>query len=96
MDKDLKVATVSLAKFLNALVKEGNPDDAASLYSFNDQVTLLNSFTRRLTRLEEGYNCEQLMPVRFVPLLPNIARNEPVREDQADPLILADAFAFQS
>jgi len=54
MDKDLKVATVSLAKFLNALVKEGNPDDAASLYSFNDQVTLLNSFTRRLTRLEDS------------------------------------------
>lgn len=54
MDKDLKVATGSLAKFLNALVKEGNPDDAASLYSFNDQVTLLNSFTRRLTRLEDS------------------------------------------
>jgi len=54
MDKDLKVATGSLAKFLNALVKEGNPEDAASLYSFNDQVTLLNSFTRRLTRLEDS------------------------------------------
>ena len=52
--KDLKYETVSLAKFLNALVKEGNPDDAASLYSFNDQVTLLNSFTRRLTRLEDS------------------------------------------
>ena len=54
MAKDLKLATVSLAKFLNALVKEGNPDDAASLYSFNDEVTLLNSFTRRLTRLEDS------------------------------------------
>ena len=54
MAKDLKVATLSLAKFLNALVKEGNPDDAASLYSFNDEVTLLNSFTRRLTRLEDS------------------------------------------
>jgi len=54
MAKDLKVATGSLAKFLNALVKEGNPDDAASLYSFNDQVTLLNPFTRRLTRLEDS------------------------------------------
>ena len=29
--KDLKYETVSLGKFLNALVKEGNPDDAASL-----------------------------------------------------------------
>ena len=35
-------------------MKEGNPEDAASLYSFNDQVTLLNSFTRRLTRLEDS------------------------------------------
>jgi len=52
--KDLKYETVSLTKFLNALVREGNPDDAASLYSFNDQVTLLNSFTRRLTRLEDS------------------------------------------
>jgi Ca-activated chloride channel family protein len=54
MAKDLKLATGSLTKFLNALVKEGNPDDAASLYSFNDEVTLLNPFTRRLTRLEES------------------------------------------
>ena len=54
MAKDLKVATGSLAKFLNALVREGNPEDAASLYSFNDEVTLLNSFTRRLTRLEDS------------------------------------------
>ena len=52
--KDLKYETVSLGKFLSALVKEGNPDDAASLYSFNDQVTLLNSFTRRLGRLEDS------------------------------------------
>jgi Ca-activated chloride channel family protein len=52
--KDLKYETVSLTKFLNALVKEGNPEDAASLYSFNDQVTLLHSFTRRLGRLEDS------------------------------------------
>ena len=52
--KDLKYETVSLTRFLNALVKEGNPNDAASLYSFNDEVTLLNSFTRRLGRLEES------------------------------------------
>jgi Ca-activated chloride channel homolog len=54
MAKDLKFATVSLAKFLNALVREGNPDDAASLYSFNDEVTLLNPFTRQLTRLGDS------------------------------------------
>ncbi len=52
--KDLKYETVSLTKFLNTLVKEGNPQDAASLYSFNDEVTLLNSFTRKLTRLEDS------------------------------------------
>ena len=54
MAKDLKLATGSLAKFLNTLVKEGNPEDAASLYSFNDEVTLLYTFTRRLTRLEDS------------------------------------------
>jgi Ca-activated chloride channel family protein len=52
--KDLRYETVSLTKFLNALVREGNSADAASLYSFNDQVTLLSSFTRRLTRLEDS------------------------------------------
>ena len=55
-----------------------------------------SQFIYRITRLEEGFSCEQLMPVRFVPLLPNIARNEPVREDQADPsYVLAENFAFQ-
>ena len=49
--KDLRYETVSLEKFLHALLREGNPDDAAALYSFNDQVTLLNSFTRREQRL---------------------------------------------
>ncbi len=29
----------------------------------------------RITRTEAGYEHEQLMPVRFVPLLPNIAKN---------------------
>ena len=52
--KDLKFETVSLAKFLNSLVKQGNPEDAAALYSFNDEVTLLNPFTRRLTQLEDS------------------------------------------
>jgi len=52
--KDLRYETVSLGKFLNALVRDGNPADAASLYSFNDQVTLLSSFTRHLTRLEDS------------------------------------------
>ena len=49
--KDLRYETTSLEKFIHALLREGNPDDAAALYSFNDQVTLLNSFTRREQRL---------------------------------------------
>jgi Ca-activated chloride channel homolog len=52
--KDLRYEVTSLGKFLNALVREGNPDDAAALYSFNDEITLLQSFTRRLTRLEDS------------------------------------------
>lgn len=31
----------------------------------------------RITRTEEGFTYEELMPVRFVPLLPNVARDEP-------------------
>lgn len=49
--KELRYETTSLEKFIHALLREGNPDDAAALYSFNDQVTLLNSFTRREQRL---------------------------------------------
>lgn len=36
-----------------------------------------SQFIYRITRTETGYDCEQLMPTRFVPLLPNIARDEP-------------------
>ncbi|MCU1335503.1 MAG: von Willebrand factor, type [Bryobacterales bacterium] len=49
--KDLRYETTSLERFLRALVREGNPDDAVSLYAFNDEVTRLNSFTRREQRL---------------------------------------------
>lgn len=54
-----------------------------------------SQFVYRITRLEEGFSCEQLMPVRFVPLLPDIARNEPdpVVDDLADPFILSAPFA---
>ena len=49
--KDLRYETTSLEKFLRALLREGNPDDAVALYAFNDEVTRLNSFTRREQRL---------------------------------------------
>jgi protein-L-isoaspartate(D-aspartate) O-methyltransferase len=43
-------------------------------------------FIYRVTRTEEGFQHEQLMPVRFVPLLPNIAKDEPdpVQDEQAE------------
>lgn len=37
-------------------------------------------FIYRITRVEDGFQYEKLMPVRFVPLLPNVARDEPVIE----------------
>jgi len=52
--KDLKFETLSIAKFLHTLVEEGNPDDAVALYTFNYQVTLVNSFSRRIPRIEDS------------------------------------------
>jgi Ca-activated chloride channel family protein len=52
--KDIRYEPASITKFLNALVQEGNPDDTVSLYAFNWQVTLLNSFTRRISRIEDN------------------------------------------
>jgi Ca-activated chloride channel family protein len=42
----------SVSKFFKALLGEGNSRDTAALYSFNWQVTLLSSFTRRFERLD--------------------------------------------
>lgn len=52
--KDLRYETTSLEKFFKALVGEGNPKDAASLYSFNYDVTLLQNFSRKPGRLVEN------------------------------------------
>ena len=52
--KDLKYETASVLKFLNALVREGNPRDAVSLYTFNYDVTLIHAFTRGLSQLENS------------------------------------------
>lgn len=35
-----------------------------------------SQFIYRITRTEEGYESEQMMPVRFVPLLPNVAKDD--------------------
>jgi len=47
----LHYEVASVERFLKALVDEGNPRDAAALYSFNYQVSLEEGFTRRLERL---------------------------------------------
>ena len=51
--KDLRYELDSVSRFLHALLREGNPEDAAALYSFNWQVTLQTAFTRRIDKLEE-------------------------------------------
>ncbi|MDP2206932.1 MAG: protein-L-isoaspartate(D-aspartate) O-methyltransferase [Alphaproteobacteria bacterium] len=56
-----------------------------------------SQFIYRITRTsEDNYETERLMPVRFVPLLPNVARDEPdpVTDDAADGF-LAGGFALQ-
>jgi Ca-activated chloride channel family protein len=41
----------SAGRFLNALVAEGNPNDALALYSFNHEVTLQTGYTRDSRRV---------------------------------------------
>ncbi|MGA2212893.1 MAG: VWA domain-containing protein [Bryobacteraceae bacterium] len=43
----------SVSRFLKVLLNEGNPDDTVALYSFNWQITLLSSYTRRFARLDQ-------------------------------------------
>ncbi len=50
----LKYEVDSTLRFLHAVFGEGNPDDAIALYSFNWQVRLHSSFTRRVDRLEHA------------------------------------------
>ena len=47
----------------------------------------------RITRYEDGFESERLMPVRFVPLLPNIAT---ASESEAEDLAVPDHLALQS
>lgn len=50
-----------------------------------------SQFIYRITRTaEDAYDTERLMPVRFVPLLPNVARDEP------DPVVDEDAGSFMA
>jgi Ca-activated chloride channel family protein len=52
--KELHYELDSVERFLRALLREGNPGDAVALYGFNWQVSLLNSFTRRMARIENN------------------------------------------
>lgn len=51
---ELRYEQDSAAKFLKGLISEGNPEDAAALYTFDWQTTLLRDFTRRFTLLEQA------------------------------------------
>lgn len=44
----------SVRKFFKALLEQGNPKDTAALYSFNWEVTLMSSFTRRFGKLDSS------------------------------------------
>ncbi len=50
--KDLKYETDSVTKFVRAVTRSGNPDDAVSLYSFNWRVVQEAGFTRDPVRIE--------------------------------------------
>jgi len=50
--KDLKYETDSVTRFLRVLLKEGNPRDAVSLYSFNWEIVKQHDFTRNVAALD--------------------------------------------
>ena len=52
--KDLKFETDSVTRFLRALLREGNPEDAVSLYSFNWEIVKQNGFTRNVAAVERS------------------------------------------
>ena len=52
--KDLKFETDSVTRFLRVLLKEGNPQDAVALYSFNWEIVKQNGFTRSVPAVERS------------------------------------------
>jgi Ca-activated chloride channel family protein len=52
--KDLKFETDSVTRFLRALLREGNSNDAVSLYSFNWEIVKQNGFTRNVAAVERS------------------------------------------
>ncbi|MEX2260442.1 MAG: VWA domain-containing protein [Bryobacteraceae bacterium] len=51
---EAKYQVQSVSRFLKALFSEGNPKDAAALYTFNYEVTRRNYFTRNAQPIEES------------------------------------------
>jgi Ca-activated chloride channel family protein len=52
--KDLKYETDSVSKFLRALLREGNPEDAVALYSFNWEIVKQIGFTRNAASFDRS------------------------------------------
>ncbi len=52
--KELKYETDSVMRFTRALFAEGNPDDRATLYSFNWEVTQRTAYTRSVAQIEKN------------------------------------------
>jgi Ca-activated chloride channel family protein len=52
--KDLKYEVDSVDRFVKALVREGNPEDAVALYSFNWEIVRHNNFTRNLASIDKS------------------------------------------
>ena len=51
-NKELLYETDSAARFLRALLSEGNPEDSVALYTFNYEVTMQHDFTHNSKSLE--------------------------------------------
>ena len=51
-NKELLYETDSAARFLRALLSEGNPEDSVALYTFNYEVTMQHDFTHNYRSLE--------------------------------------------
>ncbi len=49
---ELRYELDSVSRFLKVLLGEGNPEDTVALYSFNWEVRLLSSYTRRFERVD--------------------------------------------
>ncbi|MBL8232975.1 MAG: VWA domain-containing protein [Bryobacterales bacterium] len=51
--KDLRIAVLSVKRFLTALLKEGNPRDEIALFTFNHAVQQHTGFTRDVSLIEQ-------------------------------------------